>query len=164
MGLLEPHGRGGRPGRQARLIPRIVIHSLEQARAALEAARELDEDVILESPAEAASYLGPLWFKALLETLSEEAPEVEIDGLLDCGDAPGHVLAAFRAGIHRVRFTGSSEMRQRLQEIGESFEASVEGEPQPSLDLLNAYDPAAACRAFLDIRPSAISGSEKSRS
>ncbi len=145
------------------MLPRIVIHSLDQARAALRAARELKEDVILESAAGAASYLGPLWFKALLETLAEETPDVEIDGLLDCGDAPGLVLAAFRAGIGRVRFTGPSEMGQRLQEIGENFEASVELAPQPALDLMNSSDVASACHAFLETRPSAISGSHKSR-
>ncbi len=45
---------------------------------------------------------------------SEEHPEARVSALIDCGDQPGHVMAALRQGLKRVRFTGPKTLGSRL--------------------------------------------------
>ena len=129
---------------------RVIVHSLDQARAALGTAAALGVTVTIESAAGAGAYAGPLWFKALIAQAREAHPGVAATDLLDCAAEAGTALAALRAGLKRVRFTGPEELRRRLQEIAAAQGAAVEGESAgPALDLLTAHDPEAALRAFL---------------
>jgi hypothetical protein len=129
---------------------RIIVHSLEEAQAALAAAAALGIAVTLESAPGAGAYAGPLWFKALVDEARRAHPAAVATAVLDCADEPGTALAALRAGLARVRFTGPEETRQRLAEIGAALGAAVEGaSTEPALDLLAARDPEAAARAFL---------------
>ena len=130
--------------------PRIIVHSLAHAEAALAAAADLGVPVMLASAPGAAGYAGPLWFKALIEEACRGHPEADAASLLDCGEEPGTALGALRAGIKHIRFTGDDATRQRLADIAAQLDAIVEGkDASPALDLLDARDPAAACRAFL---------------
>lgn len=128
---------------------RIIVHSLDHARAALAAAAELGVPVMLVSAAGAGAYAGPLWFKALIEAARADHPDVAVAALLDCADEPGTVLAALRAGIKSVRFTGAAAARERLAGIAAALGATIESDAGPALDLLDARDPASACRAYL---------------
>ena len=130
--------------------PRIIVHSLAHAEAALAAAADSGRPVMLTSAPGAGFYVGPLWFKALTEEARRRHPGADAASLLDCGDEPGTALGALRAGIKHIRFTGDDATRRRLAEIAAQLDATVEdGEAPPALDLLDARDPVAACRAFL---------------
>jgi len=129
---------------------RIIVHSLEHARAALEAASVLNKPATLISARGIASFMGPLWFKALIDQACSARPEVECRAVLDCADEAGTVLAALRTGFKRVRFTGPEATRVRLDEIACQIGALVEGAvPFEGLDLLDAREPGEACREFL---------------
>jgi acyl-CoA reductase-like NAD-dependent aldehyde dehydrogenase len=129
---------------------RIIVHSLAQARAAVAAAGVLGVPVTLESAAGAGGYAGPLWFKALIDAACAAYPAAAVSAVLDCGDEAGTALGALRAGIGRVRFTGSAATRERIAAIAASLGATLEGEATgTALDLLEARDPEAAARAFL---------------
>ncbi|MGO8920724.1 MAG: hypothetical protein ACLQJR_32925 [Stellaceae bacterium] len=129
---------------------RVIVHSLEQARAALGAAAALGVAVTIESAAGAGAYAGPLWFKALIAQAREAHPGVAMTGVLDCAEEAGTALAALRAGLKRVRFTGPEELRRALAEIAAAGGAAVDGaSAEPALDLLAAHDPDAALHAFL---------------
>ncbi len=129
---------------------RIIVHSLEQACAALDAAATLGVAVTIESAAGAGAYAGPLWFKALIAQARAAHPGATASDLLDCAAEAGTALAALRAGLKRVRFTGPEQLRRRLDEIAAAQGAAVEGpDTGPALDLLASRDPAAALRAFL---------------
>ena len=129
---------------------RIIVHSLEEARAAVAAAAALGATVTLESAAGAGAYAGPLWFKALIDEARRDHPAAAVTAVLDCAAEAGTALAALRAGLARVRFTGDDEIRRRLQEIAAALGAAVDGpSAEPVLDLLAARDPEAALRAFL---------------
>jgi acyl-CoA reductase-like NAD-dependent aldehyde dehydrogenase len=103
----------------------------------------------------AGTYAGAPWFASIVKLAAAEAPDCMVSAVLDCGDQPGTVLAALRAGLIRVRFTGSEETGARLGEIAEQYGATVEradaerADAAPALDLLNAADPEAACRTYL---------------
>jgi acyl-CoA reductase-like NAD-dependent aldehyde dehydrogenase len=130
--------------------PRIIVHSLAHAEAALAAAAALGVPVMLASAPAAAGYAGPLWFKALIDEAKRAHPAADVAALLDCGEEPGMVLGALRAGIRHIRFTGGDAMRRRLAEIAAQLDATIEGgDAPPALDLRDARDPAGACHVFL---------------
>ncbi len=127
----------------------IIIHSLEHAVAALKAARELDCPVTLASPPGAAAYTGALWFREVMKEAEREVPEADFAAMLDCGDKPGLVMAAFRQGLRNVRFTGARSAAEKLEAMAESEGFHLITGPLASLDLAEADDIAAACRTWL---------------
>ncbi len=127
-----------------------MVHSLEHARNALAAAADLGMPVTLASAPGAAGYAGPGWFVEMVAQARDEFPEVRAGALLDCGDKPGHVLAALRMGLTRVRFTGRKTVAGKLAAIAEAYGAELVTGRLDALDLRLATDPAAACRAWLE--------------
>jgi len=127
----------------------IIIHSLEQAVTALKAARELDRPVTLASPPGAAAYTGALWFREVVKQAQLEVPQAEVSSILDCGDKPGLVMAAFRQGVLRVRFTGAREAAEKLEAMAEAESLHLITGPLEALDLLDVKDKAQACRDWL---------------
>jgi hypothetical protein len=123
----------------------IVVHSLDQARAALAAARSLNQAVTLASAPDAALQTGPAWFKTLIDQAAETCPGVAVTAILDCGDQPGAVLAALRLGLKHIRFDGPPEVCAKLTEMG----AILAEPPDSVLDLLAIREPESACRTFL---------------
>ena len=131
------------------MAARIVVHSLDHARAALAAAVALDRAVTLASAAGAGLYAGPNWFKALSEEAAVEFPAARCDSVVDCGAAPGIALAALQLGLKRVHFTGGAGALRRLQSIATQLGAIVETDETPALDLRGVRHPEARCRAWL---------------
>ena len=131
------------------MAARIVVHSFADARAALSAAAALGRDVTLTSAPGAGAYAGPGWFKALADEAKRAVPTAHCDTVLDCGAAPGFALAALQFGLKRVRFTGVEKARRRLQAIAAQFDAAIETESMPALDLRGVRQPEARCRAWL---------------
>lgn len=117
---------------------RIIVHDHAQARAALSVAAELGVAVTLQSPDGAAGYLGPGYFRGL-------------DVVLDCGDAPGHALAALRAGVKRIRLRAAPEVLARVADIAGQRGAELDQGETPTLDLATIPPArwAAACRVWL---------------
>ena len=78
--------------------PAALVHDLPGAVAALTAAD--GRGVVLVSAPGAAAQMGAPWFLALVRQAATVAPRsVPYWAVLDCGDAPGHALAALRAGL-----------------------------------------------------------------
>jgi hypothetical protein len=124
----------------------IIIHSLEQARAALAIAASMNAPIVLASAPGAALQVGPLWFKSVIDEASAAQPGVALTGILDCGAAPAAVMAGLRAGLTHFRFSGRAELRDKLAAMGAEFAApSAE-----TLDLRELREPESAIRAFLD--------------
>ena len=78
--------------------PAIIIHGIEDLRAALKAAASLNRALTVLSIPGAAGSAGAPWFHALIQAGSAEFPQVALTGVLDCADQPGHALAALRTG------------------------------------------------------------------
>jgi hypothetical protein len=129
---------------------RIIIHSLADARAALQAAHELGVPLELASAVGAGGYAGAMWFKALITAAREDFPAVPVTAVLDCADEPGTTLNALRHGLKRVRFVGGAQTLKRLRDIALQLNAEIEtGRPPAALDLLHERDPEGACREYL---------------
>ena len=136
MGLLQPDvGHRGGDG-EPRLTPRgksITIYELGHAQAALAAAASLGVPVVLASAEAAAAAAGPAWFQSLVEQAMEGAGEVEVTAILDCGDQPGHALAALRQGLKTIRYDGENVFE--IADIAEQSGAEIVTERPQSLDL-----------------------------
>jgi len=128
--------------------PRIRIHCLDHARYAVMAARAAGIDIVLDSPAGAAGWHGIGWWRQLEQALATEFGAVAT--VLDCADAPGHALAALRAGCRRIRLAAAAEPFERVAAIAAQWGATVESAPPADiLDLLGIADAPAACRDYL---------------
>ena len=114
--------------------PQIVVHHLEQARAALAAAAEIGCAIQLRSAQGAAGYAGVGYLKALGDELDQEL-------LIDCGDDAGLVMAALRTGCRRIAFSGSAELGRRLGDMAAQLGAVLIMEAQaPEVVMLQPED------------------------
>lgn len=141
-------------GRQTPGPPAIVIHDLEDARAALAAAAALGRPVSLVSAAGAAGYAGAAWFLLVVARAAADHPQAEWTAVLDCADHPGHVLSALRQGAKAVRYSGPKASAAKLAAIAEQSGARLVTGRLAALDLRGEPDPQAACRAWLDAKES----------
>jgi hypothetical protein len=110
---------------------------------------------VLTSAPDAGGYVGPGWFKALLAAAGEAVPDARCSGLLDCGDNVGAALAAIRAEVAGVIFTGGPNVAGRLADIARHHGVRFETErPADALDLGGDFfasqgDLERRCAAFL---------------
>ncbi len=131
----------------------IIVHSLAHARAALRAASAHGVAVTLLSGPGAAGYAGPEWFRELIAAATAEHPDTQVTAVLDCGAAPGHALAALRAGLKAIRIEADPAVGRRIAELAADYGARVApAVGDDVLDLAAAVDPDAACHAWLGAR------------
>jgi len=140
----------------------IIIHGLDHARAAAAASLATGVPIRLESAPGAAGYGGAAWFREIIARVRFEYPDADLTDLLDCGDAPGHALAALRAGLPAIRFHGPRRVREKIAAIarqcGATVESGADSRARPVLDLDGARDAEAACFAWLSGDSAATSG------
>lgn len=118
----------------------VIIHSLAHAVGALRAAAQAGRPVVLASAADAGAYAGPGWFRVLIEAARDAVPAADCSSVLDCGDSAGAALAALRAQVEGVVFTGRADVARRLADIalqhGVRFETR---RPAAVLDLADDF-------------------------
>jgi hypothetical protein len=135
--------------------PVVIVHGHGHAVAALKAAAAAGQPVVLASAPGAGGYAGAGWFRALAEAAGAAVPEARFSVLLDCDAEAGPALAALRAGIGGVVFTGRSDVARRLAAIARLRGARlVTARPADALDLGSDFFAAetrlvARCAAFL---------------
>ena len=154
MGFLEPHvryrGSNGETGlKQNRRA--ITVISLVQAEFALAAASALGVCVTVISAPNAAQAAGPGWFDAVIAAAQARFPDVKVTAILDCGDAPGHALAALLHGVKAIRYDGPAAAQ--IGNIAAQTGAILFRERPASLDLYDrevaGLDLLVACRDWL---------------
>ncbi|HWA47112.1 MAG TPA: hypothetical protein VG742_02505 [Dongiaceae bacterium] len=109
----------------AEVKTRAVVANLDEARAAIEAARSRGVAVELESPRDAASTYGVLWFAELNRLLAAEFPDDGFVLTLDCGDRADLGHAALVEGLKRIRFRGHQDAGRALRDIAAQLDAEV---------------------------------------
>jgi len=129
--------------------PAIIIHSLDDCRAALRVAADARRAVTLRSAPGAAAYLGAPAFKSMVETAHEAFPDVDVRAVLDCSGEPGLALAAIRYGLERIRVDLEPDVRTRVADIAAQRGAVLDDDPAPALDLGAVDEPLSACRDWL---------------
>lgn len=112
MGFLQSYVRHGGCHGEARLkeqplpLKAIEVENPAQATAAINAAVALGCPLMLISTENAATFAGPGWFSHLVKNAMVPFPDCDVVAMLDCGDSPGHALAALREGLRAIRFNG----------------------------------------------------------
>ena len=131
--------------------PRLacIVADLRLARIALREAAAAGATVELWSPPDGAASLGVGYWAALDRAIAEDAQPGRARTVLDCGNAPGFVLAAFREGLGTVHVAVRDDVRAKLAAIAEAYGAALHPGPPPALDLRDRLDPAASCRYAL---------------
>ena len=95
---------------------------------------------MLTSAPDAGGYVGPGWFSALVAAAREAVPDARCSTLLDCGDNVGAALAAIRAEVEGVIFTGRPDVARRLADIARQHGVRFETKrPAPALDLAEDF-------------------------
>jgi hypothetical protein len=127
--------------------PNFIIHDLSQATIALETALACNQTVTLRSTPEAAAYLSPPVFQAIIDEAAAAVPDARFKAILDCGDQAGLVLNAMRQGIQLIRTDLNQDVYAKLTSIAEQSDAMImRYDITPALDLGTVDDIAAACR------------------
>ncbi len=133
--------------------PQIVVYALADARAALQAAAACDTPITLVSPAGAAAYGGPAWFREVVAQAHDAVPDAAFDSVLDCASEAGHALAAIREGVPAICFDGPNDVRDKIHDIAaQSGCAITEIDYERALDLDQCDDATAACRDWLAMK------------
>jgi acyl-CoA reductase-like NAD-dependent aldehyde dehydrogenase len=139
--------------------PVIVVHSLAQAGAALNAAAAAGRAIVLASAPEAGIYAGPGWWRELVAMAGAAVPAARFSAVLESGDEPGAALAANRARIAAVVFTGRADLARRLADIaGRHGVRLATDRPAAALDLAAEFFASGAaierrCAEFLASPP-----------
>lgn len=127
------NGDGSAGSRGAGDAPAVAVHGLAQARAALAAAGP--RGVLLLSAPGAAGGMGPDWFAALVRAARASHPRVVCTPVLDCGGAPGHVLAALRGGFRLLVLEAGTPGFAALAAVAAAEGARLLPTRPPALDL-----------------------------
>jgi acyl-CoA reductase-like NAD-dependent aldehyde dehydrogenase len=106
----------------------------------LTAAARSGVPVVLASAPDAGGYAGPGWFKALVAAAREAVPAAACAALLDCGDNVGAALAAIRAEVEGIIFTGRADVARRLADVARQHGVRFETErATAALDLVEDF-------------------------
>jgi hypothetical protein len=131
-------------------MPAVVVHDAAGARAALTLAGP--QGVLLLSIPGAAGSLGAPWFLALVAKAVADVPDPppRWQAAIDCGDAPGHALAALRAGARLLILDPACPAFGAVASAASEVGASVwPARPGPALDLRDLDLDRAGARAVL---------------
>ncbi len=123
-------------------VPAFNVNNLEQVRAIMEGADEVDSPVILQASAGARKYAGPHFLKHLLAAAIEEWPHIPIVMHQDHGASPEVCQRSIQLGFSSVMMDGSLgedaatpmdfdynvRVTRRAVEMAHACGVSVEGE------------------------------------
>jgi fructose/tagatose bisphosphate aldolase len=133
-------------------MPAIIVHSLDHTVAALKTFRDAATSGFVLSQPGAGAGIGAAVFKAMIDEARKHVPEASFTAVLDCGENPGHALAAIRAGAEAIVFEGSPEACSRITNIANQDNCQVLDSSAytdtPTLDLLDVTDITKACREY----------------
>ena len=127
----------------------VIYHTLEDAGAALAAARVLEVAPVLRTAPGAVAYAGAPYLKRLVE-IAEGVEPGRTHLIADCGADGAAAVAALRAGWPAVIVAGPRSRAASVADIAAQLGAECHTRRPPALDLLGLDDPFAACLAWLE--------------
>ena len=123
-------------------VPAFNVNNLEQIRAIMEGAKELNSPVILQASKSARKYAGPIFLQKMVQAVSIEFSEIPTVLHQDHGGSPSDCKDCIDLGFTSVMMDGSLEEDQKTPsdfeynvrvtkktvDIAHSLGVSVEGE------------------------------------
>ena len=127
----------------------VIVHTQDQAEAAVAAAAELGVPLTLRSAPGAGAYLGAEVFQSIVDSACAGCPEAQVHAVLDCGDDPGLALLALRVGVKGIALKANKKVRAKIADLAAQYDAALEDDAGTHLDLLGCDNPTAAVRDWL---------------
>lgn len=127
----------------------FIVHSLDHAVAAAEAAADAGRPILLRSARGAAGYAGIGWFAALIGETRGRVPSGDLIGSLDCADDLALAFEACAAGIDAIRYDGDDAGQEKLRDVAAQCGVALDAVEGESLDLAKSTDFARSARDFL---------------
>ena len=88
-------------------VPAFNVNNLEQIRAIMEGAQEMNSPVIVQASAGARKYAGPRFIKSMMQAAVEEFPNIPIVMHQDHGGSPQDCKTCIDLGFSSVMMDGS---------------------------------------------------------
>ena len=135
--------------------PAFIVQSLDQARDALTATRAFSCVPLILSTMGYAAALWPAVFQAMIQALRQEFPDRPFTSAVDCGQAPGHAMAALRCDVEGLVIDGDEDAVERIRDMANQKNCMVysphiyEGEV---LEMTSDQDMISVCDSFLSAR------------
>jgi fructose/tagatose bisphosphate aldolase len=127
----------------------IIIHTLEHARAALEAASEARMPVIVQSAPDAIHYAGSLYLLTLFRQARHSVPDADAIFILDADAAAAEAISAMQMGHTHLRSNAQSGLAGKISDIAAQLGVVMIAGEYEALDLLRHHDAKEACRKWL---------------
>ena len=127
----------------------IIIYNYNHIICAMKAASKLEKKIIIESPPNAASYMGPLFFKKLLKKGKSLFPTIKYIEILDCGNDTGLALEAIHPEIN-LKIKCNKIVLEKIKNICKKKGLSVNGTNKKKLDLKHVEDVYDECLKWLN--------------
>ena len=123
-------------------VPAFNVNNLEQIRAIMEGAKDLNSPVIIQASKSARKYAGPIFLKKMVEAATQEFKEIPIVLHQDHGGSPEDCKNCIELGFTSVMMDGSLredqktpsdfqynvEVTKKTVDMAHSLGVSVEGE------------------------------------
>jgi hypothetical protein len=124
------------------------VRSVADARAALRAAAAARVAVVLRTAPDAIATAGPLFLFAMIAAAARGRNASALaDAVIDCGADAALAYAALRCGWRSLRFERASPYWRTVKAAAAANGARLVASLPAALDLTDAADPVAVCRA-----------------
>ncbi len=94
-------------------VPAFNVNNLEQIRAIMEGAKDLNSPVIIQASKSARKYAGPIFLKKMVEAATEEFSDIPIVLHQDHGGSPEDCKSCIELGFTSVMMDGSLREDQK---------------------------------------------------
>ena len=128
----------------------IVVHNYNHVKCAMKAAKKLQKKIIIQSPNNAGSYMGPLFFKKLLKKCESLFPGVDYMEILDCGNDTGCALEAINHNVRIIKIDCNKKSLEKIKNICKKKGLSVNNINSKKLDLNLVEDVYDECLKWLN--------------
>ena len=128
----------------------IVVYNYSHVIFAMKAASKLKKNIIIASPPNAATYMGPLYFKKLLKKGRLLFPNVKYVEILDCGNDTGLALEAIHCGINRIKIKCNKTVLEKIKNICKKKGLVINNISKKNLDLKYVEDVYSECLKWLN--------------
>ena len=127
----------------------IVVYNYNHVICVMKAAEKLKKNIIISSPSNAAAYMGPMFFKKLLQKGKKLFPSIKYSELLDCGNDTGLALEAIQYEINHIKVQCNKTVLEKLKNICKKKGIGINNIIQKELDLKYVEDVYVECLKWL---------------
>ena len=115
----------------------VIVYNFEQTCSAMKAAKKLKKKIYISSPYNAASYMGPFFFKKLVSKAEKLFPKVDYCEILNCSNDVGLALKAIECGIKNIEIECNKNASNKIKNICKKKGVGVNNIGKKKLDLKN---------------------------